>query len=88
MKDPPSLLSIAGGGELCERIFFIGLSGRCVVVGKKGHLAMKCIQRQVLQEQREHTVTQEGAQEEQTPKQPQPGSSHGCQRGCSNESNS
>ena len=39
------------GGEVLQRVFFIGLPGHCYVCGRKGHLAADCTRRRHSQQQ-------------------------------------
>ncbi|MCO5609206.1 hypothetical protein L7F22_063429 [Adiantum nelumboides] len=43
-KNPPQIISLPTihGGEILQRVFFIGLPKYCFICGKKGHVAAAC----------------------------------------------
>lgn len=62
-KDPPQFLSFPSihGGEMLQRVFFIGLPGHCFVCGRKGHVAADCSRRRVSPEERQKATVLEGS---------------------------
>ncbi|MCO5604391.1 hypothetical protein L7F22_058556 [Adiantum nelumboides] len=57
-KDPPLFISLPSihGGEILQRVFFIGLPGHCFVCGRKGHLAAVCTRRRVPSDERQQAT--------------------------------
>ena len=57
-KDPPMFISLPTihGGEILQRVFFIGLPGHCFICGRKGHLAADCTRRRVPAHERQEAV--------------------------------
>ena len=57
-KDPPLFISFPTihGGEILQRVFFIGLSGQCFICGRKGHLAAHCTRRRVPAHERQEAT--------------------------------
>ena len=61
VQDPPRFISLPSvhGGEVLQRVFFIGLPGHCFICGIKGHLASGCTRRRVSSDLRHEAVSQE-----------------------------
>ncbi|MCO5588438.1 hypothetical protein L7F22_042394 [Adiantum nelumboides] len=53
-KNPPQFISLPTihGGEILQRVFFIGLSGHCFVCGRKVHVATTCTRHRISPDQR------------------------------------
>ncbi|MCO5609250.1 hypothetical protein L7F22_063474 [Adiantum nelumboides] len=47
------------GGEILQRVFFIGLPGHCFVCGRKGHVAAACTRHRISPDQRQQASKQE-----------------------------
>ncbi|MCO5570220.1 hypothetical protein L7F22_023938 [Adiantum nelumboides] len=60
-KNPPQFISLPTihGGEILQRVFFIGLPGRCFVCGRKDHVAAACTRRRISPDQRQQASKQE-----------------------------
>ncbi|MCO5576573.1 hypothetical protein L7F22_030386 [Adiantum nelumboides] len=60
-KNPPQFISLPTihGGEILQRVFFIGLPGHCFVCGIKGHVATACTRRTISPDQRQQASKQE-----------------------------
>ncbi|MCO5613181.1 hypothetical protein L7F22_067457 [Adiantum nelumboides] len=60
-KNPPQFISLPTihGGEILQRVFFIGLPGHCFVCGRKGHLAAACTRRRISPDQSKQSSKQE-----------------------------
>ncbi|MCO5606330.1 hypothetical protein L7F22_060517 [Adiantum nelumboides] len=60
-KNPPQFISLPTihGGEILQRVFFIGLPGHCFVCGRKGHVAAACTRRRISPDQRQQASKQE-----------------------------
>lgn len=67
VRNPPQLISLptSSGGEILQRVFFIGLPGHCFVCGRKGHIAVECTRRRVAPEIRQQAVENEAHQVKQ-----------------------
>lgn len=59
VQDPPRFISQPAklGGEILQRVFFIGLPGHCFVCARKGHLAAAYTRRRVSPKQRQQAIT-------------------------------
>ena len=57
-KDPPMFVSLPTihGGEILQRVFFIGLLGHCFFCGRKGHLAADCTRCKVPAHERQEAM--------------------------------
>ncbi|MCO5581293.1 hypothetical protein L7F22_035172 [Adiantum nelumboides] len=60
-KNPPQFISLPTihGGEILQRVFFIGLPGHCFVCGRKGHVAAAYTCRRISLDQRQQASKQE-----------------------------
>ncbi|MCO5612096.1 hypothetical protein L7F22_066358 [Adiantum nelumboides] len=60
-KNPPQFISLPTihGGEILQRVFFIGLPGHYFVCGRKGHVAAACTRRRISLDQRQQASKQE-----------------------------
>ncbi|KAI5075236.1 hypothetical protein GOP47_0009312 [Adiantum capillus-veneris] len=72
-KNPPQFISLPtihggeilqrvffiGRGEILQRVFIIGLPGHCFVCGRKGHVAADCTRRRISPDQRQQASKQE-----------------------------
>ncbi|MCO5575461.1 hypothetical protein L7F22_029262 [Adiantum nelumboides] len=60
-KNPPQFISLPTihGGEILQRVFFIGLSGHCFVCDRKGHIAAACTRCRISPDQRQQASKQE-----------------------------
>ena len=57
-KDPPVFISLPTihGGEILQRVFFIGLPGHCFICERKGHLAADCTRHRVPAQERQEAM--------------------------------
>ncbi|MCO5559433.1 hypothetical protein L7F22_013033 [Adiantum nelumboides] len=60
-KNPLQFISLSTihGGEILQRVFFIGLPGHCFVCGRKGHVAATCTRCRISLDQRQQASKQE-----------------------------
>ncbi|MCO5606705.1 hypothetical protein L7F22_060895 [Adiantum nelumboides] len=60
-KNPLQFISLPTirGGEILQRVFFIGLPGHYFVCGRKGHVAAACTRRRISHDQRQQASIQE-----------------------------